>query len=138
MTTATEPFWNFNKLIGGADASGYMLVKHRHRVIRLGGIRSGCPLCLERYAARERHLESIGYAGQVLALFEYLQGREIKYRQLPDGPWGFGRVDEFEYPNCCLDIQPVQWAGEECYRKSNWLRFGWCGILHDYSRFEVI
>jgi len=51
----------------------------------------------------------------------------------------FGSVLAYEYPNCCLEIAELAWAGEKTkMQRSRWLRFGWCGVLDDESRFVIL
>lgn len=136
-SASSDVFWVFNRLLDGQSAQNFRLTPHTHRSVRSGPITRTCPLCHERREARLRYLDRIGYSRQVCLLFDCLKGQEIRYRCFADGPWGYGYVRDFEYPNCCLDIQPVDWYGGDIrHGKAHWLRFGWCGVLYDESRFE--
>jgi hypothetical protein len=132
-----KPYWSFNEMLDGVPTLEFMLSNHQHVMEK---VRNGCrcSVCHKEHEARLRHLRKIGYATQAEALLASLVGRNIKAQQFKAGPWIFCRVTGYEYPNCCIEAEDLTWAGETFPQRSRWLRFGWCGVLDDESRFEEI
>jgi len=111
------------------------LTPHEHEYTQEGMV-SYCPECLRQFRRRVEMLARSGYSAGVIAAFASVDGQWVRWRQFDPAPWRIGKVLDWEYPNCCLLIQDVEWYGTD--GRERWLRFGWCGMLDETASVQLI